>query len=259
MGVERPAAARIAKRRGAIHRRASLAAAAGADLVVLATPVLTITRLLGRLAAGLGPKTVVTDVGSTKLAILRAARAGLPPGRFIGGHPLAGCERSGILAASPELFRGAPWALVAPPGSHAALLRVAALVRAVGAQPKLCSAQRHDRAVALVSHLPQLAASGLMALALAGRALDFAGPGLHDTTRLAASRFPVWGDILATNHREVTRAADALSLELRRMARSRSYARRVFDAARRGRERLLQRRRAPAPAPGAARRRSRRP
>ncbi|HEX9638289.1 MAG TPA: prephenate dehydrogenase/arogenate dehydrogenase family protein [Acidobacteriota bacterium] len=243
LGVDRPRVLARARARGAIDAAATLPAAARSELVVLAAPVLAIIRLLDKLGACLGPTTVVTDAGSTKQAVMQAARRRLPRDRFIGGHPLAGRELGGIEAADGGLFRGAGWALVAPRGSAPALARVRTLVRACGARPLLCTAAQHDRALARVSQLPQLAASALMAQAAAPAALAFAGSGLRDTTRLAASPYSIWADILATNRRELERVVRGLSQDLRRMVRSPAHARRVFQTAQRGRRRLLDARR----------------
>jgi prephenate dehydrogenase len=172
------------------------------DLIILAAPVGTILDLLD----GLPPATpsVIVDVGSTKVEICRkAANRGL---QFVGGHPMTGSEKSGPDAASADLFRGAPFFLcpvsTAPQNALAGVMR---LVEAVGAKPVVMSAEEHDRVVAQLSHLPQVL-STLLADQTAER-YALAGPGWKSLTRLAASPFHVWRDILLTS--------GSLPLELR--------------------------------------------
>jgi prephenate dehydrogenase len=184
-------------------------AAAQADVVVLAAPPAANRALLRRLASSDG--LVVTDVGSVKSPIVHEARR-LGLSRFVGGHPIAGSEQSGFDASRPDLFRGHAWALV-PGGDRAALRAVEALVRATGARPVRMEAGEHDRALAYLSHLPQLAAWALLEAArgdaAARRRLSLAGPGFRDMTRLARSPRPLWREILAENRREVGRALRA--------------------------------------------------
>lgn len=180
----------------------------GAELVILAAPVAAIIERLGELAELLPTQGVITDVGSTKRAILEAARALPDRVVFIGGHPMAGSARRGIEHARADLFEGRPWLLVPPDGTGtggstaaAALEKLEQFVRALGAEPDVIGADEHDRVMAALSHLPQLAASALMTIVgeLAGERLRLAGDGLRDTTRLAASSIDVWRDICAAN------------------------------------------------------------
>lgn len=198
-----------------LARQVPIAALAEAGTVVLALPVGGILAALRRLPFRAGQ--LVTDTGSVKGAVLEAAAA-LPPGvRFVGGHPLAGSERGGWEAARPDLFAGAPWALV-PAGrdgdaAREATAAVAALARELGAEPVHCSAAEHDRVVALTSHLPQLLATAIAA-ELEGRdeplAAALVGPGGRAFLRLAASSWEVWRDILEHNRVEVERALEAV-------------------------------------------------
>jgi prephenate dehydrogenase len=221
LGVDRPGPLRRARRDGAIASGVTLRAAASeAEIVVLAAPPLTNRRLLRQLAALAPARLVITDVGSVKRKIVReAARLGLRG--FVGGHPMAGRERSGFASSSADLFRGRPWALT-PARSRRAEARVRALVRSVGGRPVRVSAEAHDRAVALLSHLPQLVAWALLAAAagdaLTRRHLDLAGPGFQDMTRLAKSPRGLWGEILRENEDEVRRALRAFSRALSRAA-----------------------------------------
>jgi prephenate dehydrogenase len=184
-----------------------------ADLVVLATPVGEILRLLPLLSEHLTTSAVVTDVGSTKRAIVEAARclpARLP---FVGGHPLAGAARGGFEAARPDLFAERPWLLIggADPQPETTV-RLTAFVEELGARPlTLASAAEHDRMLAFLSHLPQLVASAVMAVVGEGvgeAGLELAGRGLVDTTRLASSPAGIWRDICETNADEIGAALD---------------------------------------------------
>ena len=139
----------------------------------------------------------------------------------VGGHPLAGRETSGPAGASADLFVGRPWAVCPAPTSGAKSAQaVMDLATAVGAEPLVLSPQAHDRAVALLSHLPQVTASALASL-LAERAdlgLALSGPGLADTTRLAASSPALWTDILVGNRHEVVPVVRELAAVLERLA-----------------------------------------
>ena len=190
----------------------SLAGIAGADLVVLAAPVLASIQVLTALPAHLSRDTVVTDVCSTKRLIVAAAGA-VPSLAFIGGHPMAGDVRSGADHAREDLFDGRPWILTPGPNHTAELQRLEEFVHGLGAVPHVMTPELHDRFVGAVSHLPQLTASALMHAVgkLAGDAgLEIAGRGLHDTTRLAASYPAVWKDIAMTNPDVLRGALDAL-------------------------------------------------
>ena len=227
VGVDRREALREALSFGAVTRTAvDLAdAASGADLVVLAAPVAKNVALIADLASRVPASTVVTDVGSTKRAIVAAACA--HPGlAFVGGHPLAGASVSGVHAAREHLFRGRPWILTAPDGVDAgALERVKRFVLGLGALPEVLDADRHDRLVAFVSHLPQLVASGLLHTvgeAVGQEGLALSGPGLADTTRLASSPPEIWTEIFESNAdyveaavEDLSRLLDALKVSLR--------------------------------------------
>jgi prephenate dehydrogenase len=186
-----------------------LAGVAGADLVILAAPVLANISLLAELPPHLSSDTLVTDTGSTKRATVAAAGRA-PAMTFIGGHPMAGAARGGSAQARADLFDGRPWILTpASTAAPAMLARLESFVAGLGAMPHVMTAELHDRFVGAVSHLPQLTASALMHVvgSLAGDAgLELAGAGLYDTTRLATSPPDIWRDVAATNG-DVLRAA----------------------------------------------------
>ena len=196
------------------------AALDGAGLVILAAPALDVLDLLddlaGPLRVALSADVTITDVASTKAAITdRAGRLGLP---FVGGHPMAGRDESGVGASSADLFRDRPWVVVPPPSAapaEAHVARVEALARAVGARPVRIGAAEHDSLVAAISHLPLVAAAALVeavtgsagpaAAADAGWAEDWpaarhlAASGWRDATRLARGDPAMGAGILATN------------------------------------------------------------
>ena len=212
IGVDRASVRRraVAERAVAATARTPEAAASRAHVVILAAHPGANLRLLRRLAK-LRPSPVITDVGSVKGPICReAARLGLSS--FVGGHPMAGAERSGFGAASVDLFVGRPWIVTG--GAPASLRAVRSLVRAAGARPVRMTAEEHDRAVAFLSHAPQVASWAILEVALrdpvARRHLRIAGPGFRDMTRLAASPRHLWREILAQNRSEVRRALAAL-------------------------------------------------
>lgn len=195
-----------------IDRGGDLRQASGADLVVLAAPVLTNVHLLGALDGRVRRDALVTDVGSTKRRIVRSAEP--RPFPFIGGHPMAGAARGGAANARPDVFEGRTWILT-PTAAHdpAALARLEAFVEGLGAVPHIMTPDLHDRLVGAVSHLPQFSASALMHVVgtLAGDAgLELAGAGLRDSTRLAASAADIWRDVAATNDDVLKGALDAL-------------------------------------------------
>lgn len=208
VGVGRdPGRLEAARRAGALeHATTDLrAGVADADLVVLAATVEANDALLPAVWAAAPSGALVTDVGSTKRSIARGAealRAGRPEVHFVGSHPMAGSERSGFAAARADLFAGAT--VVVTPTDAAeprAVKTVAAFWEALGARVVLLDPDAHDRAVAAISHVPHLVAWAL-ADAVARTepgALDIAGAGFRDTTRIAASDPRVWREILLAN------------------------------------------------------------
>jgi prephenate dehydrogenase len=187
------------------------------DLVYLATPVGQIVEFLRAGAPHVKPGAVVTDAGSTKVEVCRAARAQTQKGwRFVGGHPVAGSHLRGPAHARASLFEGAPYVLTPPEdGSDpAALDALAETLSLLGARVRVMRAEEHDRALASLSHLPQLVSCALAATVTEEtdevELNALAGPGYRDMTRLAASPWGIWQDIFATNSSEVADALDAL-------------------------------------------------
>jgi prephenate dehydrogenase len=215
------------------------------DVVILAAPVRQNIALLADLDDAVRTPAIVTDVGSTKRAILDAARTLPPRFAFVGGHPLAGAATGGLDNARPDLFRGRPWLLTpGGDGSGGAVDKLSSFARALGAEPHVLRADAHDHLLAFLSHLPQLTASALMQIVgdeVGGDGLALAGRGLIDTTRLASSPADIWQDIAATNADEIGRALDALIArlqELRRDLREGDRLASVFADAARWREAL---------------------
>lgn len=216
-----------------------LAGVRGCDLVILCPPVRTIVPLLERLAGELSPGAVVTDAGSTKGEIVAALHGRLPAGTvFIGGHPMAGSEQSGVAAADPYLFQNAVYALTPeeawlgrPLAEAEAALRAGGesgrpeldrlwrFAAAIGAAPFLIDAHAHDAIVAAVSHLPHVVAAALVE-AVAGlaeqepRTLRLAAGGFRDTTRIASGPGDVWRDICLMNRSALLACLDAFSAAL---------------------------------------------
>jgi prephenate dehydrogenase len=190
-----------------------------ADVVVLGAPVITILSLLETLAKVTGSDTIVTDVGSTKGAIVAAAdRLGRThPLRFVGSHPMAGSEQSGYAHARVDLFQGAT--VVVTPSDHcepAAVKRIVALWEGVGAgRVVTLDPETHDRAVAAISHLPHLVAFALVDAVerFEPGAFALAAGGFRDTTRIAAADPTMWEEIFLAN-----REALAASLSVYRDA-----------------------------------------
>jgi prephenate dehydrogenase len=166
-------------------------------------------------------QSIITDVGSTKRAMVHAARDLPMRLKFVGGHPLAGAATGGLEAARADLFRDRPWILTAP-AELAEVARLSEMARAVGAQPCLMDPITHDRMMAYVSHLPQLAVSALMQVVgerAGAEGLRLAGNGLRDSTRLASSPAGTWRDVTATNVDALGVAIDDLITALRRLKR----------------------------------------
>jgi arogenate dehydrogenase (NADP+) len=216
--VHREATAATARRRGlAAEVSTDPAVLRDCGLMVLALPLDRLLDPLPELVAALPAEAVITDVGSVKLPVL-ARWEGLVGGRFVAGHPMAGTARSGVEAGELGLFRGRPW--VATPSAAtdpAALEAVKELAGAVGARWLTCDAADHDRAVALISHLPVLVSAALLqaadrssrqpggsGLAVLVRAL--ASSGFADTTRVGGGN-PELGSLMARSNREAVLAA----------------------------------------------------
>ncbi len=195
-----------------------LNAVRSADLVILCTPIQTIINHIAELAPVFSTGTVVTDVGSTKRAIMNAAATVLPPSvHFIGGHPMAGSDRAGLSFARAGLYRGATWAFCIPPGEEQAAERLVALTETLGAHPITLDAELHDDLVARTSHLPHILAGALTNVVLGDAHRHMSGSfiagGFRDCTRIAAANPAMWRDILLTNRDRVLLALEAMRAE----------------------------------------------
>jgi prephenate dehydrogenase len=226
VGWDKPQVLRHALERGAIHEGIpdlSLAVA-GADLIYMALPVGHTIELLPEIARLAPSNALVTDACSTKRSVCAVAAESFHEGgaHFLGGHPMAGKEISGIDAADAHLFRGSKYALIRPSAKENngrdRELRVAgfvALIEKLGAEPVWLEADAHDRAAAVVSHLPQLLAVALAGVVRSqtdetGLPVTLAGRGLRDALRLAGSPYSVWRDIILTNSDNLERVLDQM-------------------------------------------------
>jgi prephenate dehydrogenase len=236
IGWDRPEVLERARAKGAIDEgRTDLGQAIdGADLIYVALPVgLTIEKLpeIGRRAA---PSALVTDAASTKRLVCEAAAKSFAAGAlFLGGHPMAGQEHSGIDVASADLFRDAKYALIgaasfdgaASAPQDARVEKFLSVVAAIGARPLWLDADTHDRAAAAVSHLPQLLAVALAGVVQeqsdeTGLPMTLAGRGLRDMLRLAGSPYSVWRDIVMTNSENVDAELDRLMQQIDHLRRN---------------------------------------
>jgi prephenate dehydrogenase len=197
----------------------------GSDLVVLATPVIPILDLIGRLGPALPPKTLVTDIGSTKAEVVaRAAKSfGRSAGhRFLAGHPMAGKEHAGVEFADADLFEDAAWLFTPLPGQniHAGLCgEFIHCAEKMGAKIAVVDPAEHDRLCAWISHLPQMISTALAATLVDefgpdAPVLDIGGRALREMTRISGSPYSMWRDIAITNKRNIADAMQKLEQRL---------------------------------------------
>ena len=191
----------------------------GADMVVLATPVATLERQMPAVWEAAPPQALITDVGSTKAAIVRVAET-LSAGRpldFVGSHPMAGSNLSGFAVSRADLFRGAT-IILTPTDRTApdAVKRVTEFWEAAGGRVVTMDPATHDRAVAAISHLPHLVADALVdaVVRMDPQFLDVAARGFKDTTRIAASSPAVWREIFEENREALAEAVAAFRAAL---------------------------------------------
>ncbi len=219
-GIDRsPEAMRAAIERGALDRGCQSLEEAldGAEAAFVAVPVGALPDLTGRVLAAAGKECVVSDVGSTKRALVTAHA----DPRFVGGHPLAGAETSGVQHARADLFEGATWYLTPTAGTSGMLYeRLHRLLRGLGARPAAIDPETHDTILAAVSHLPHVLANVLVsqaagALASGDERLPATGPSFRDATRVAGASSEIWTDIYMSNGdvlaREIGNAIERLS------------------------------------------------
>jgi prephenate dehydrogenase len=204
---------------GAIDSAASDIAGAvkDADVVFVAAPVGALAETVRLALAGAGRDCVVSDVGSTKRLLADA----VADERFIGGHPLAGAETSGVEHAREDLFEGAVWYLTPAANSTGVLYeRLHRLLRTIGARPVAIDAETHDRLLAAVSHLPHVLANLLAAQAASAlgsaseRRVPAVGPSFRDATRVAGANSAIWTDIYMANSGALIAAIDAFAARL---------------------------------------------
>lgn len=196
-----------------------------ADLVILAVPVEAIRQLLPRLAPILKPGAVVTDTGSVKEIIVKAAE-GVDSLSFVGSHPMAGSEKGGAVHSRADMFGNATWVIVPPTNSasDSAVEYVAGFVSALGAKPLLLSAAAHDEIVALTSHLPHILAYTLCAIlgdrssADRERFLALAAGSWRSTTRVAESSPELWSEIVSQNVTAIAPLLRTFASKLNRIA-----------------------------------------
>ncbi|HET8679067.1 MAG TPA: prephenate dehydrogenase [bacterium] len=214
-----PEATALARRRGAIDDGGDdLSIAGTADLVIVATPLEQIVRVGLAVARHMRTGAILTDVGSVKAPIVSAITASLRAGvSFVGGHPMAGTEGSGMQKADDALLEGRPFLLT--PTARTAPDAVDALqegVRRIGMRPVVLDPVQHDELVAQVSHLPYLLSLALQR-ATADDARSIAGPGFEDMTRVARSPGAMWAAICRDNRDAIVRALTRFERELSRM------------------------------------------
>jgi prephenate dehydrogenase len=224
MGVSSQPALEAGMRSGAISRSVSLEeAAASADVIYLAQTVDRILTTLETLGPIANSSCLITDAGSTKVAIVQKATASIRSATFIGGHPLAGKEQRGAAAADADLFRGRPYLLTPTAQETPRLEGFRLWLSRIGANVIELSAQEHDAIVALTSHLPQIVSVALahvLATQKNERVTEIVGPGLQDMTRLAMSSTEMWDSIFATNKTEVLSALEAFVASLAQVRRA---------------------------------------
>ena len=218
-GFDEPDVANRALGRDAVQEITGDMASAvrGADLIYMALPISKILELMPLIAGHAKPEALVTDAGSTKTLIaVEGAKLFKNGARFLGGHPIAGKEVSGIENADENLFRNTRYTLIAEENDADPRVQAfARILRTVGAVPVWCDAETHDWAAGVVSHLPQLLAVALASVIReetdeTGLPLSLAGPGVKDMLRLAGSPYGVWRDITHTNSENIARALDRL-------------------------------------------------
>ena len=190
---------------------------AAADFIVLCVPIGAMPALAREIAGLISPRAIVTDVGSVKASVV-AELGAILGARFIGSHPMAGSEQTGIGAARADLFANAACIVTPDISSDAqAVAEVRTFWQTLGGRVLEVSPAEHDEITALISHLPHLLAAALVHTVLGenARAFAFSGPGFRDTTRVAAGPPAMWAEILRTNRTAVRKSAEALIEKLR--------------------------------------------
>ena len=216
VGCDRPKVLARAKRMGAIHSGIAnpIEACRESQVVVLGTPVGGIIEHIEKLSPHLAPNTLLTDVGSSKAAIVARAQEAFGDNvarRFLPGHPMAGKENSGIESADPDLFRGAVWFITPLPGQKIKAGVVAEYLRwvkKIGAKVSVLDPVEHDELCAWISHVPQMISTALAATLVEeygedAPLMESGGRALREMTRTAASPYSMWRDIGITNKKSI--------------------------------------------------------
>ena len=202
-----------------------LEAMRGSQIILLATPVGAIIELIGRLGPSLPADALLTDIGGTKTEIMsQAAKVfGSSVGqRFLGGHPMAGKEYSGVEMADPELFQDATWFVTLSPGQtldQGLITEFLGWIAKIGADIQSIDAAEHDRLCGWISHLPQMISTGLAATLVEefgedASLLEAGGRALREMTRISASPYGIWRDVVLTNRKNVREALLKLEQQL---------------------------------------------
>jgi prephenate dehydrogenase len=189
----------------------------GSQIIVLATPVSGIIDLIDRLGSALPPKTLLTDVGSTKAEILERAKTVFRKNtgiRFLAGHPMAGKEQSGVEFADPDLFQGAAWFVTPVPGQKVydgLSGEYLEWVEKIGGRIASMDANEHDQLCAWISHLPQMISTALAASLVDeygadAPLLEAGGRALREMTRISSSSYSMWRDVALTNKKNIETA-----------------------------------------------------
>ena len=236
-----------ALRRGAIDKGTlnAVKGVAGADLVIIATPVGLIPAFAKKISRSLKKGCIVTDVGSTKGEIVKALERIMPKGAdFVGSHPLAGSDKRGIVFAQNDLLRGSTVIMTKTKKTKTSSLnKLSGFWKSLGVERVVIqSPEDHDRIVAEISHLPHIAAAAIVNTA-SDRSLQFASSGFKDTTRIAASDPDIWRDICVTNRKEIAKALERYEKNiaaLKKLIKSGSAARlkKEFERSKKRREKL---------------------
>jgi prephenate dehydrogenase len=226
VGCDRAPVLKRARDKGAIDDAETDPAKAvrGSEIVLLAAPVGAIIELIGRLGPALPPKTLLTDVGSTKAEVLARAAAtfGRHAGRrFLAGHPMAGKERAGVEASDPDLFQGAVWFVTPAPGQklfEGLSGEFLEWVEKIGGGVASMNADAHDQLCSWISHLPQFISTALAATLVDeygedAPLLETGGRALREMTRISGSPYSMWRDVALTNKKNIRHAL--LKLEQR--------------------------------------------
>jgi len=210
LGVSSKAAIEAALARGVIDEALPLPeAAAVSDFIYLSQPIEKILYTIGVIDQQARAGALITDAGSTKVAIVNRAASSIHRSRFVGGHPMAGKESRGVEEADADLFRGRPYVLTSRDPE------LESWIDRIGARLVVMTAEEHDRLVAVTSHLPQLISTALASVIGAqSDAAKVAGPAAVDLTRLALSPYDIWRDIFATNADSVDAALGAFIAKL---------------------------------------------